>query len=514
MSTGCPICNCPIHGNPLRCTCQGKKRREMSEQTGNRLRSRNEITKTKISGGKTNDNRYSSYSNKYDLKKTDKKRKSITKEKYEYGEKVKEKKNYILYVSGIGYVQKEVEEEEQKTDINKKKEEETKLKSKPTATRSKKEVKVTDNEEQFSTKSDFLDNYKYYERKEVKKFDPRRSSVTIHKRHGYPFEEETKTTTTKVRSKKYGSLSEEPKLRREEKTTEYNETYNNICPIHGTKGSYNEERTETRERRVLQNAPPRPRPRFNNVQPLFREVEPERRKQFLPQPRVQYTPQTRLHQRREERRREYEYNQRPERIEQRYEERREYMPQPQIRRKEIFEKDYQNPHYRSKRDISLEEYYGARQIGEAMTKTQTTQDGDYLIRVTTTRREMEREPGYGRGIEVEEERGNLRTRKDFEEDEYIDNYKYKETKDIKNPKKNRLSITYHQRKDGPFLARKGYSRYTEENLRSVNRKTGQWDYERSASEYAGRRNRGGEEEVYEFYCPVHGRRSIRSFSQY
>ncbi len=39
-------------------------------------------------------------------------RKSIsTGERYEYGEKVKEKRNYILYVSGLGYIQKEVEEE-------------------------------------------------------------------------------------------------------------------------------------------------------------------------------------------------------------------------------------------------------------------------------------------------------------------------------------------------------------------------------------------------------------------
>lgn len=104
-------------------------------------------------------------------------RRTILGEKFDYGEKIKEKQNYVLYVAGQGQEKKEIEEiEELGTNIDKK--------------------------ERIVEQKQIIDNYQYHETKEIKKKHSR-NSQTQHKRLCDPFE---RTTV-----KKYSSYTSEPK---------------------------------------------------------------------------------------------------------------------------------------------------------------------------------------------------------------------------------------------------------------------------------------------------------------
>ena len=98
-------------------------------------------------------------------------------EKFDYGEKAKEKQNYVLYVSGQGQEKKEIEEMEQITGQTKKKE------------------KIVEEKE-------IIDNYQYHETIDIKK-KHRKDTKTHHERLCSPFER------TKI--KKYASYTSEPK---------------------------------------------------------------------------------------------------------------------------------------------------------------------------------------------------------------------------------------------------------------------------------------------------------------
>ena len=98
-------------------------------------------------------------------------------EKFDYGEKAKEKKNYVLYVSGQGQEKKEIEEMEEISGQTKKKE------------------KIVEEKE-------IIDNYQYHETKDIKK-KHRKNGQTIHQRLCSPFER------TKI--KKYATYTSEPK---------------------------------------------------------------------------------------------------------------------------------------------------------------------------------------------------------------------------------------------------------------------------------------------------------------
>ena len=43
---------------------------------------------------------------------------------------------------------------------------------------------------------------------------------------------------------------------------------------------------------------------------------------------------------------------------------------------------------------SKQQNYGGRHVGETLTKVETTQDGDYIIKVTTTRRVIDKKDYY------------------------------------------------------------------------------------------------------------------------
>ena len=98
-------------------------------------------------------------------------------EKFDYGEKAKEKKNYVLYVSGQGQEKKEIEEMEEITG------------------RTKKNEKIVEEKE-------IIDNYQYHETKDIKK-KHRKNGETHHQRLCSPFER------TKI--KKYATYTSEPR---------------------------------------------------------------------------------------------------------------------------------------------------------------------------------------------------------------------------------------------------------------------------------------------------------------
>ena len=107
-------------------------------------------------------------------------KKTVLGEKFEYAEKLKEKKNYVLYVAGEGHEKKQIEEIEQLP-----------LPEPP--------------KEKIVEVKQIIDNYGYHESKNIKKQDPRRLSVTHHARLSTPFERTT--------LKKFSGYTSEPKAR-------------------------------------------------------------------------------------------------------------------------------------------------------------------------------------------------------------------------------------------------------------------------------------------------------------
>ena len=134
--------------------------------------------KTKVIYEKGNEESGDSHLNSNSLTKgpTRIRKRIVLGEKFDYGEKEKEKQNYILYVSGQGQEKTEIEEIEQIGGQQKKKE------------------KIVEEKE-------IIDNYQYHETKNLKK-NSKRKSTTHHERLSSPFER------TKI--KKYESYVAEP----------------------------------------------------------------------------------------------------------------------------------------------------------------------------------------------------------------------------------------------------------------------------------------------------------------
>ena len=103
-------------------------------------------------------------------------RRTILGEKFDYGEKIKEKQNYVLYVAGQGQEKKEIEEIE--------------------------ELPFNDKKERIVEQKQIIDNYQYHETKEIRNKHSR-GSQTKHKRLCDPFERNI--------VKKYSSSTSEPR---------------------------------------------------------------------------------------------------------------------------------------------------------------------------------------------------------------------------------------------------------------------------------------------------------------
>ena len=104
------------------------------------------------------------------------------KDKYTYSGKLKEKSNYLYYVSGIGYVTKEGVPARD----NKPKEVKVmKAKPKPTRVVGERVTIVIQNKRPEKKGGDLVENFQYYESKEFGKNN--KESIVIHKRKGDPF---------------------------------------------------------------------------------------------------------------------------------------------------------------------------------------------------------------------------------------------------------------------------------------------------------------------------------------
>ena len=127
-------------------------KRAYSSQAGYTSDSRLRMNKKKQAEESVNDGR--SHSNK----------------KFDYGSKLREKRNYVYYVSGVGYVSKD---------------EQPKIpEPKPKQISIPKRVKKE--EDTFIEKKEIIYNYQYYETKNLKK--PNKTSNVFHRRLSQPFE--------------------------------------------------------------------------------------------------------------------------------------------------------------------------------------------------------------------------------------------------------------------------------------------------------------------------------------
>ena len=104
------------------------------------------------------------------------------KEKYTYAGKVKEKDNYLYYVSGIGYVTKEGLPAKD----NKPKEVKvTKPQPKPARIVGERRTIIIQNTRQEKKGGDLVENFQYYESKDLGKNN--KESIVVHKRKGDPY---------------------------------------------------------------------------------------------------------------------------------------------------------------------------------------------------------------------------------------------------------------------------------------------------------------------------------------
>lgn len=103
------------------------------------------------------------------------------KEKYEYKGKLKEKENYLYYVSGIGYVTKEGV----KVDNKPKEIKVLKEKPKPTREVGPRQTITLHNTRPPRKQGELIENFEYHETKDIGKHN--KESLVVHKRKGDPF---------------------------------------------------------------------------------------------------------------------------------------------------------------------------------------------------------------------------------------------------------------------------------------------------------------------------------------
>ena len=126
---------------------------------------------------------------------------SQQKDQYSYAGKVKEKNNYMYYVSGIGYVTKEEADEANRAKKETKvyQSNYSKSKSVPKPIIRNERTTITIQSKRVEKKGGKLvDNYEYYESKDIKNKD--RDTIVIHRRLGDPFYQNITTESRKFSS--------------------------------------------------------------------------------------------------------------------------------------------------------------------------------------------------------------------------------------------------------------------------------------------------------------------------
>ena len=294
-------------------------------------------------------------------------KKTILGEKFEYSEKLKEKKNYVLYVSGTGHERKQIEEIEEV--------------EKPEPPKEK-VVEI----------HQIIDNYGYHETKNVKKVDKRRKSITHHERLSTPFERTT--------LKKFSSFSTEPQKLRYVSTTTTIEPKRietiNTNRITGLK-QYNSFTTKQQKNRSV--------------------IVPKVYETYKPSTKTQYTRTTKTITTEKKEPPKITYQPRNKAITQTQTTKIKTEVNKYVDRRGNKSEVSKNYVTKTQPKIDINKYKRIDREEDKQTKTETTQDGEYVIKVTTTRTQIGK---YARPQELPREgsapRSGIRPRNiDFEE---------------------------------------------------------------------------------------------------
>ena len=259
-------------------------------------------------------------------------KKTILGEKFEFAEKLKEKKNYILYVSGVGHEKKQIEEIEETKKVELPKE---------------KVVEVRQ----------IIDNYGYHETKNVKTKNPKRLSITHHERLSTPFERTT--------LKKFSSYTTDPKARGYVSTSVQKTRYDTEPTVKTTTiNQYNSMTSKQQKNKTI--VPPKLyetyKPAKTQITKTTRTIKTENKTpNNISQTRNKITNQTQITKTKTEITK--------------YGDRRGNQSVQNIQTNKMkIENKYKRP---SPADLGINQ-----------TKTETHQDGEYIIKVTTTRTQI------------------------------------------------------------------------------------------------------------------------------
>ena len=158
---GCQKCSCPIHADQRATQTDNLRTVTNANQIIKEIKK--EVTTTEI--GTETGTRFEPVVNRNtrvisggglrsgSIRNSRVTRKTVYGEKYDYGEKIREKRNYVLYASGTMREKKEIEQIEQ-----------------------------TQPQPTILEEREIIDNYKYHEFKNIKNQNPNRLSFTLHKR--------------------------------------------------------------------------------------------------------------------------------------------------------------------------------------------------------------------------------------------------------------------------------------------------------------------------------------------
>ena len=292
-------------------------------------------------------------------------KKTILGEKFEYSEKLREKKNYILFVSGMGHEKKQIEEIEEMP-------------------------KPEPPKEKVIEVKEIIDNYGYHETKNVKKQNPKRLSITHHERLSTPFERTT--------LKKFSSYTAKPKVQRYTSTsvpkTRFDtESIKKTTNINTNLTQYNSMTTKQQKSRTT--VPPKLyetyKPTKTEYTKTTRTITTSKSPVNVPsQTRNKPTTQAQITKTKTEitRVNDRRTNQNQTQI------KTQTQTQTQIKTQAQNVSKYQQP------KIDINKYkrpVPPADLGRNQTKTETTQDGEYVVKVTTTRTQITRPEERSRG---------------------------------------------------------------------------------------------------------------------
>ena len=267
-------------------------------------------------------------------------KKTVLGKKFEFAEKLKEKKNYVMYSSGMGHEKNVIEEIEQIPQPEK---------------------------EKIIEERQIIDNYEYHETKNLKKKkDPRRLSVTVHQRLSSPFE--------RTILKKYSSSTskQQPIKSYTASTTSIKKT--NYGEANGSLNKYNSFTTKQDKNKTV--APSK----------LYETYKPSKNTSSYTQTKTTTTIKTQDKAPVKTTVNQYQIKTitssgKSETNNSKYGDKRGNAPKyvPKYAPKNKYNRPETEPNF----------------VGEEQTKTETTQDGDYVIKITTTKKQVSGKKPYG-----------------------------------------------------------------------------------------------------------------------